>query len=194
MYKAHINDTTGEIQTVKEHCEGVACLCRDFAIEDLKDIMYVIGLFHDIGKYQCTFQRRINGENIRVEHSVCGAIAAKEKYDDIPALLMGCCIAGHHGGIPDMGYPTDTEDFSTLRGRLKRKFDDYSIYKDELSAPLIDNNEFLQFLLKDCNNSMDKCIDKFSFITRYCYSCLVDADSLDAAALMNDEDRGTLES
>ena len=105
MYKAHINDTTGKIQTVKEHCEGVARLCRDFAIEDLKDIMYAIGLFHDIGKYQLAFQRRINGENIRVEHSACGAIEAKEKYGSLPtALLMECCISGHHGGIPDMGY------------------------------------------------------------------------------------------
>ncbi len=194
MYKAHINDTTGKIQTVKEHCEGVARLCRDFAIEDLKDIMYAIGLFHDIGKYQLAFQRRINGENIRVEHSACGAIEAKEKYGSLPtALLMECCISGHHGGIPDMGYLTDTEEMPTLAGRLKRKFDDYSIYKDELSAPLIDNNEFLQFLLRDCD-SMDKCIDKFAFITRYCYSCLVDADSLDTAAFMNDEDRGTLKS
>ena len=78
-YIAHINEKTKAIQTVKEHSENTARLCRDFAIPPLKDFMYRMGLYHDIGKLQPSFQKKISGANIRVEHSACGAIAAKDR-------------------------------------------------------------------------------------------------------------------
>ena len=37
------------------------------------------------------------------------------------------------------------------------------------------------YLLGDCDNKMDHVIDKFAFLTRYAFSCLVDADSTDTA-------------
>lgn len=64
MYKAHINEKTKEIQTVKEHSENTADLCKQFSIPELEDFMYVLGLLHDVGKYQKSFQCRINGDNI----------------------------------------------------------------------------------------------------------------------------------
>ena len=108
-YVAHKNESTGLIQTVKEHSENTASLCREFAIPELKDFLYVIGLLHDVGKFQESFGKRINGANIKVEHSTCGALAAKEKYaiPDPMALMMEYCIAGHHSGIPDGGFPND---------------------------------------------------------------------------------------
>ena len=36
----------------------------------------------------------------------------------------------------------------------------------------------MDFLLKDCKDK-NGLLDKFAFLTRYCFSCLVDADSLD---------------
>ncbi len=71
LYKAHINEETGMVQTVKEHSENTARLCAQFAVPQLKDLMYVLGLLHDIGKYQPSFQKRIDKANIRVEHSIC---------------------------------------------------------------------------------------------------------------------------
>lgn len=50
VYKAHINENTREIQTVKEHSKNTADLCRQFAVPVLKDFMYNTGLLHDIGK------------------------------------------------------------------------------------------------------------------------------------------------
>ena len=47
MYKAHINETTQEVQTVQQHSERTASLGRDFAVSDLKDVVYVMGLLHD---------------------------------------------------------------------------------------------------------------------------------------------------
>ena len=180
-YVAHKNELTGLIQTVKEHSENTAKLCREYAIPELKDFLYVIGLLHDVGKFQESFSKRINGANIKVEHSTCGALAAKEKYT-MPApmaLMMEYCIAGHHSGIPDGGFPNDDSNQSTLCGRLKREFEDFSEYKNELTLPELNGLEWMKYLFRDCDNKMDHVIDKFSFLTRYVFSCLVDADSVD---------------
>ena len=181
-YIAHRNDITGLEQTVKEHSENTAELCWIFSIPELKDFMFVIGLLHDVGKFQKSFVKRINGVNIRVEHSTCGALAARENYTIGPmVLMMEYCIAGHHSGIPDGGFANDSSDMLTLQGRMKRQFEDYSEYKEELSLPKLNEKDWLMYLLNDCYNDIKKVIDKFAFLTRYAFSCLVDADSIDTA-------------
>ena len=187
IFNAHINEETNEGQTVKEHSENTALLCRQFAIPILKDFMYAMGLLHDVGKYQLSFQRRLKGENIRVEHSTCGAIVAKDLYPNVLALLMEYCIAGHHSGIPDGGYINDTPDLSTLNGRMRRVFEDFSTYKQEIFVPEINTEKVIGFLLQDCKNKTDLVVDKFTFLTRYCFSCLTDADSLDTAHFCSGE-------
>lgn len=182
-YIAHRNEHTGQIQTVKEHSENTAALCREYAVSELKEFMYVVGLLHDIGKYQKSFVKRINGANVRVEHSTCGALAAKEKYNIVfpMALMMEYCIAGHHSGIPDGGFPNDNQDKPTLQGRMHKSFEDYSAYKVELVLPQLDGIGWLKYLVGDCGNKMEMLIDKFAFFTRYAFSCLVDADTRDTA-------------
>lgn len=194
IFKAHINENTGEIQTVKEHSENTANLCRQFAIPELKNVLYTTGLLHDIGKFQEDFQRRIDGENIKVEHSTCGAIAARELYPNAIGLMMEYCISGHHGGIPDGGYKNDTADIPTLCGRLKRSFGNFSKYKEELELPKINQKELLNFLMRDCGKNKEILIDKFAFLTRYIYSCLVDADTIDTVHFCDGEKRTTLTS
>lgn len=181
MYKAHINETTQEVQTVQQHSERTASLGRDFAVSDLKDVVYVMGLLHDIGKYQPSFVRRMEGDPIRVEHSICGAQAVKGRFCPPLSYMLQYCISGHHTGIPDGGSPNDELDMTTLSGRLKREVEDYSAYKDELVIPGVDESKFLEFLVSDCNNDMAELVEKFAFLTRYCFSCLTDADSLDTA-------------
>lgn len=178
-YIAHRNEKTKEIQTIKEHSENTARLCCEFSISSLKDVMYIIGIFHDIGKYQLSFQKRINDSNIRVEHSTCGALAAQKLFSGALGLLMEYCIAGHHSGLPDAGNKTDTTNLSTLYGRMSRKFEDYSTYENELTIPDVNEQAFVRFLLQDCEGDKLLLVDKFAFFTRYCFSCLVDADSLD---------------
>lgn len=189
-YIAHRNEISGAVQTVKEHCENTAALCRNFSIPELKDFMYAVGLLHDVGKFQASFVKRINGANIKVEHSTCGALAAKEKYTmPVPmALMMEYCIAGHHSGIPDGGFPNDDIDKSTLCGRLKRDYEDFSEYKNELALPELNGLEWLKYLFRDCDNKMENVIDKFAFLTRYVFSCLVDADSIDTAVFCKERE------
>ena len=189
-YIAHRNEHTGLIQTVKEHSENTAALCREYAVPELKAFMYAVGLLHDCGKYQTSFAKRINGANIRVEHSTCGALAAREQYEVFPmALMMAYCIAGHHSGIPDGGFPNDDKDEPTLQGRMHRSFEDFSAYKEELALPELDGREWLKYLVGDCGNKMEMLIDKFAFLTRYAFSCLVDADTRDTADFCSEGER-----
>lgn len=181
IYKAHIRDGTGEVQTVKEHSENTARLCEEFAVPELEDVAYAAGLLHDIGKYMERFQERIEGANIQVEHSICGAREARERFGDPLGLLIAYCIAGHHSGIPDGGFPNDSREQSTLSGRLQRETGDYQRYKEELTIPGLDPQKFLGYLMKDCGRDLSLVVDKFAFLTRYCFSCLTDADSLDTA-------------
>lgn len=187
IYKAHINEKTGAVQTVKEHSENVAVLCRQFAVPVLKKVMYNVGLLHDIGKFQESFQRLIDGKSIKVEHSACGALVARELYPDAIGMMMEYCIAGHHSGIPDGGYKNDGPDMPTLCGRLKRNFEDFSEYKEELELLEINRNEIIGFLMQDCGKNREILVDKFSFLTRYAFSCLVDADSIDTARFCRGE-------
>ncbi len=192
-YIAHIRkDDPACIQTVKEHSENAAKLCSEYAIPEMKDFLYAVGLIHDVGKFQPLFQRRITGENIRVEHSTCGAIAARNTYDGIVSLMMEYCIAGHHSGIPDGGFSSDSPELLTLQGRMKRDFEDFSPYKEELELPEIDSRSFGEFLMRDCGGKIECFVDKFAFLTRYAFSCLVDADSIDTANFCQGEEPARL--
>lgn len=178
---AHINEDTGAKQSVSAHCKNTAERAAQFSIEPLRDVVYAAGLLHDIGKYQPAFQAHIKGKDIRVEHSVCGAKVAGEKYENALALLLQYCIAGHHSGLPDGGNrAVDTADMATLSGRLKRETEDFSAYEQEIVPPAVDTDAFQAFLLRNCTSIPQLC-EKFAFVTRYCFSCLTDADSLDTA-------------
>lgn len=191
---AHIHEETGEIQTVKQHCENVARLAQQFACGPMKTVAYTAGLLHDIGKYQASFQRKITEKQyIHVDHSTCGAIAAAALPNPAGWILQ-YCIAGHHGGIPDGGHTGDTDDMPTLCGRKKKTFEDFSEYKNELAIPALDAKALASFLSQDCDNKKSKSIDKFAFMTRYCYSCLVDADSLDTEHFCSGVQRQSLKS
>ncbi|MCI1654701.1 MAG: CRISPR-associated helicase Cas3' [Lachnospiraceae bacterium] len=196
-YIAHVRQNDKKrIQTVRDHCVETSEICKKFSIKEMEEISKVAGLFHDVGKYQRTFQRRIRGEKVQVDHSTCGAIAVHNEYNMPARLLLEYIIAGHHAGIPNGGIKGDVDRGvkTTLYGRLERKVEDFSAYKIELEIPEIDNVSFSKFLLQDCDNAMWRVIDKFTFLTRLGYSSLVDADSLDTETFITGHKRETLHS
>lgn len=179
-YIAHVSEK-GNRQLVKDHLINTANLSREYSIDELSDICYALGLFHDLGKYQDGFQRRINGQNIRIDHSICGAKEIKESKigKHVLGLLMELCIAGHHSGIPNCGNILDT---TSLSYRLvNTETQDYNYYKSEITSDWLPNqNAFSEYLLKDSDpQNINELIEKYAFITRYCFSCLTDADSID---------------
>ena len=181
VYLAHFRADLPAEHTIQQHSQQTANLCRQFAIPELADMMYVMGLLYDVGKYQPSFQQKVRGAHWMVEHAVCGAKVVQKRYQSVVRLLLQYCICGHHTGIPDGGYETDTEEISSLRGRIQRKTEDFRAYEKEINIQKLDEAEILTFLLQNCGDNWGLFVDKFVFFTRYCFSCLVDADGLDTS-------------
>lgn len=160
-------------QTIREHAESVAELCARFSAPWCEEAYARdLGLLHDIGKYQEDFQRRIRGDrHIRVEHSICGAVES-EKWR-LP--WADYCIAGHHGGLPDIGAKSDLPEDPTLSGRKKRKMQDYSAYREELPLSPLAKPPYRIPL----SSEREECLKEVAFWIRMMFSALVDADHLD---------------
>ena len=190
-YIAHITEN-GKEQTIKEHSFNVAELCKEFSIEELKPLAYMIGLLHDIGKYSELFQKRIRGKDVAVEHSSSGAIEAINLLSsNMVSYIAAYCIAGHHTGLPDGGNKTDLEEEGTLSGKLKRKLEGYSYYKNEINVLNIDIHSVEKYLIDEVMNlnNIEESLEKYSFITKYLFSCLTDADFLDTEKFYSDANR-----
>lgn len=174
-YLAHINDK-GQEQLLKNHLKNTALRCGQFADSfGAYEWGYCCGLLHDIGKYSLKFQKRLRGSEECVDHSTAGAKVCWDKKGVYQFLSY--CIAGHHAGLPDTGGVSDTNTHGTMMGRMKKKLEDYQIYKQEISVPLLKNP-----LFQPVNNENR---DFFvSMLIRMLYSCLVDADYLDTELFM----------
>jgi CRISPR-associated endonuclease/helicase Cas3 len=194
-------------QSVCDHLEKTAELAAALAIDPWKNVVYDMGILHDIGKYQASFQKKIRGAKIRVDHSTCGAIEAKKIVDMPAALFAEYCIAGHHAGLPDGGHKSDqpgelSGGHATLCARLKQTdFEPYDEYKKEVSLRAIDRSKLGAYLMEearkfqksDPQRMAETFIDETAYFIRYCYSCLVDADSLDTEHFCRDIERTTLQ-
>ena len=157
----------GREQSLKDHLDGTAELCREFARPfGAEELARMIGEAHDIGKYAEPFQRRIRGESLKTDHSTAGAQQAA-RILGVPAAY---CIAGHHGGLPDGGNNMDTRDQPTLCGRLKKQVATYDAFSAEVSLTPV------RFLTPGV---MGRGGFTVSFWIRMLFSCLVDADYLD---------------
>lgn len=166
--------TNWEIQLNEGHQKGVADFASKFADEfGMAEWGRVLGLLHDKGKEQKTFQQHIQKESgytpdIKVEgdysHAYVGALIAKELFNNPPYYqFIDNILMGHHRGLYDHG---DKEEI------LKKEMpNDVSI------EPLDERLNKLQ---------LGSTKDVHHFI-RMLYSCLVDADYLDTEHFMMPE-------
>lgn len=114
-YPAHIRKVDGKkyIQTVEEHCRGVA----EIAAELLRDIglektAYLAGMVHDFGKFSENFKNYIekaaNGEKVQrgsVNHTFAGVRFLLKKhsdeqvsgFSDIILEILAYAVGAHHG-------------------------------------------------------------------------------------------------
>lgn len=114
-YPAHIRKVDGKkyIQTVEEHCHGVA----EIAAELLRDIglektVYLAGMVHDLGKFSENFKNYIekaaNGEKVQrgsVNHTFAGVRFLLKKhsdeqlsgFSDIILEILAYAVGAHHG-------------------------------------------------------------------------------------------------
>jgi len=166
-------------QLLKDHLANVSETAGKFAEEfGAKEMAEVAGLLHDIGKYSNEFQSRLEGANIRVNHSSAGAKEAVEMYGELWGASLAYAISGHHGGIPDGGYVSPSD----LQGRLKSEIKEYSAFQSEISNLLKKN-------WNKPNLEIDKKLIVFQManLVRMIYSCLVDADFLDTERVLDRE-------
>lgn len=152
----------------------------------------LLGYLHDIGKYSEGFKERIYGLTTEtVDHASAGGQLAIKlmKYHERRTTLtpehklffLACCYAvmGHHAGLTNFGSENDKQ--SCLYNRLNHlsltnKLD-YSKYKEEI------NMQDLSYLHKVTLQPLNEQLNfQAQFFIRFLFSCLVDADRLDAQA------------
>lgn len=148
------------------HLEGTAVRAELFASSFAAGWGRLAGLWHDAGKYQEAFQRRIEADpnahcNERVDHSSVGALIARACRADPLAFV----IAGHHGGL---------RDFEAVRERLGRSA---GLLAEARRGGLPGSVENQAVPEPPSWVGGDKC--KLALWTRFVFSALTDADFLD---------------
>ena len=98
------------VHSLEDHLLSVGELAAKFAaVINAGAWGELAGTWHDLGKYQSTFQRHIASASGldrhveapgRVKHAIAGAIHAAEALGAYGQLLA-YLIAGHHAGLPD---------------------------------------------------------------------------------------------
>lgn len=201
MYYAHTDENVpGRYHLLKNHLIDTATKAEGFARCELKGLARMTGLLHDVGKYQDSFQKKLVGFKLKIEHSHCGAIWAVEKAAQkqlYPAVsyALAYCISGHHGGLPDGGSPSDLTEQGTLSARLKRPAEDYNFFNEEIGSELsLDAcNKWLEDLSKFAESNIfthDKVKalgELYAFDIRMTFSSLVDADFLDTESFCRED-------
>ncbi len=174
----------GTFQPLKEHIENVGERAAQFAAAfDAAEHGREAGLLHDIGKYSSKGQKRQRDpeHTAKVDHSSAGAQEAFRRKDPMAALA----VAGHHGGLPDMGGKSAADD-GTLFARLNKTLsggDDPSAWKQEI---VLNGAPSMPEWAEKCRDGRVQAM-----YTRMLFSCLVDADFLDTEnALQGPQPRG----
>jgi CRISPR-associated helicase Cas3/CRISPR-associated endonuclease Cas3-HD len=162
-------------QLLKDHLAGVASDAARFAESfGAADLARLAGLCHDLGKYSPEFQRRLEDPNVHVDHSTAGATVAFTQYGAI-GRLVAYAIAGHHSGLPNGGGSQEGDLFYRVK---HKELADFSVYLREISLP----STVSPVAIKP-----QTCHPGFSagFFVRMLFSCLVDADHLDAERFLD---------
>ena len=170
-----LSENDWAIQTNKEHSEGVARLAEQFASEfGMESWGRVLGLLHDKGKEQKTFQQHIKKASgmmpdISVEgdykHAYVGALLAKRFFSPL-APFLSYPIMGHHAGL---------HDYIDYEATLNQQFpSDVNIQPSDFAPKIPQTWLGGKIQLYD-----------FNHIIRVLFSCLVDADYLDTESFMS---------
>ncbi len=184
------------------HLNKVAYLCGEFAAtmfpqepdrEAARQWGYLAGLWHDLGKFAPAFQKKLEGENLSIEHAGAGAVLAKMLFNanaakDTHHYPIAAAIAGHHAGLSnfrDQGSGRSSALLQRIKNNEPLRFDLNSTELRKLQQVTIPR------LPKWCSLSGatvgERC--RLPFFARMLFSCLVDADSLVTEALENQNSR-----
>jgi len=187
----------GVSQSLSMHSENVAEISND--ISHYPNTSKLLAYLHDLGKLSTDFQNYIRngGERGSVPHAWQGAFLINELIaDDCTSSILlkeivGFCITAHHNHLSNGVNPDGTNEyFNKYLNKNDRKysFEDIKgkITKQEQAVlqALFDNAkpEIDSLLTKVNKVYKDRDSAKFALglFVKYLFSCLVDADRLDA--------------
>ena len=170
-FLAHSENDAGEVHRLRDHLLDTKKMISTYAVAKVQaSLLALAALLHDFGKYRLEFLNYLRNGGVRgsVPHARWGAIIAR----GIGAHEISYAIDGHHAGLPDQAKWehehtfADAQELRECRLLLERFLKDTETAEKELlSIPRID----LPPLERD-------------ILTRFIFSCLVDADWLDTEA------------
>jgi len=174
------NASAREGQLLSIHSENVSVLASQFGSKcGATDLLRIAGFLHDLGKKTSEFQDYLRDKEAKrgsVKHSAFGA---KRAYDCatfcLPAAeILGNSIAAHHGRLYDHIAPDGCTP-------LQDKLDDPANTFTSVDCANADTDT-LKYELDAILTSMPANEKPFgiSMLAKFIYSCLVDADRLDA--------------
>jgi len=176
-----------EWHRLEDHLKSVAELARQFASDfGAGDWGYLVGLWHDLGKYSKEFQKLLfktsdahietkETNHGRVDHSTAGAIYAVQKFGKAGRIL-GYPIAGHHAGLAD--WQTAEAGKKSLIHRLQNE----ELLEKTLTCKIPD-----EIIQQSLPKQKFRTKEGHALWIRMLYSCLVDADFLDTEAFLEPE-------
>lgn len=212
MYIAHIREKDMRIQSVKSHLEEVQLLCERFGEKiGVKHLAGLSGMLHDVGKNTNAFKSYIweavtNPDNPpqkgSVDHSTAGGKLLYDRYyansmnADMRLTVewVAMCVLSHHSGLLDYLTPEQTSDF--LRRVFEKNIDEYEHAVSVFFSEQIHSDEFDLYFQQAVNETTDVLMTiknhqlrpiSASLLIKYLFSCLIDADRLNARAFEEDE-------
>ncbi len=162
---AHSENPAGEWHALTAHLEGVAKLAREFA-EPLgaPEVGYLLGLWHDVGKFHPQFQQYLRDEVPRGgDHRAAGAVLAAQHLG-----VAAMAIQAHHGGLQSLA-----EFKIWLHGRMNDPAVDAAIKRAKAELQLEEPTNKVPM-----PDGLDKA-RRLELFLRLLFSALVDADFLD---------------
>ncbi len=193
-----LEDGSYETQLLLDHLHGVAELAQSYAeritdYPELGEIGYLLGLLHDLGKYQAGFQRYIRQQSgldptlngWRTPHSPAGARYAydlKQAGGSQQLLkILSLCIGAHHRGLYN-----DSE----WRGQVVSSSDTKRAVANLVKGLRSEANQLEELIHKVSLDKVATMWDKldeedYQLLVRMLFSCLVDADFLDTERFMS---------
>lgn len=169
---------------LSDHLKCVATLAAQFAaVFGSANWAELAGLWHDLGKFQPAFQRRLRGDRSSVEHSGAGAAYA-DSLHPTRSIPLAFVIAGHHAGLANL-IRNEPHSPLALKQRIEANRDCLRgigpLLPPWIAAKSIP--ELPAFLSSSVTASQKK--RKLELWIRFLFSALTDADYLDTEAALD---------